>query len=88
MKNGESWLIEVKTGDRPPVTINNLVRMLEQRRGKRVNKVALIFVPEAKRPLLLFTMDKNSYVALKASIKRIWRQAGKKSWRKRRRVRT
>jgi Holliday junction resolvase-like predicted endonuclease len=88
-KKGESWLIEVKTGEKPPVKIANLVRMLEAKRDDRVDKAALIFAPSnVRKPLLMFVMDKPKYVALKASIKRAGSEAATKAWRTRRRSQT
>ena len=88
-KKGESWLIEVKTGEKPSVKIANLVRMLEAKRNDRVDKAALTFVPSnVRKPLLMFAMDKPKYVALKASIKRAGSEAARKAWRTRRRSQT
>lgn len=88
-KNGESWLIEVKTGEKPQVKIANLVRMLEAKREDRVDKAALIFAPSnGMKPLLMFVMDKPKYVALKASVKRAGSEAATKAWRTRRRSQT
>jgi Holliday junction resolvase-like predicted endonuclease len=85
-KGGESWLIEVKTGEKPSVKIANLVRMLETKRNGRIDKAALIFVPSnVKKPLLMFVLGKRNYVALKASIKRAGSEAAIKAWRTRRR---
>jgi hypothetical protein len=85
-KRGEFWLLDCKSGDAPSVEIRNLLRMLEEKRKeKRVDKVALIFVPNRpKTPPLLFTLDKMSYAGLKASItkgSKREKQAGEKAWR-------
>jgi Holliday junction resolvase-like predicted endonuclease len=88
-KGRESWLMEVKTGEKPAVKIANLIRMLETKQNGRVDKAALIFAPiNVRKPLLMFVMDKAKYVALKASAKRAGSQAARKAWRTRRRQRS
>lgn len=62
-KSGMVWLFEVKYGTKPPVAIQNLVRMYNERGAQ---KLGILFVPLKGIPLL-FEMNKMSYAGLKAS---------------------
>ena len=63
-RDGETWLIEVKSGVKPNVTIENLVKMLET---PKIKVAALIFVSKRRGPVLLqFTLRKMEYAAFKA----------------------
>ncbi len=62
-KGNNRWIIEVKSGKRPPINIENFRKMLDESRG--YNKIGLAIL--RKNQVHLLEYNKMSYAGLKAA---------------------
>jgi hypothetical protein len=79
-KGKARWVIDVKSGNKPLVKIENPRRMIYETPG--YNKIGLAFVGQDY--IYLFEFRKWSKFGDDATETRKWRNAGKKSWETRR----
>lgn len=66
-KDNQKWIMEVKSGKKPSIKIENILKMIAT---KEINKLGLIFIPNLTDIPILFELNKMTHAALKAWIKR------------------
>ena len=79
-KGKARWVIDVKSGEKPLVKIQNIRKMIDETPG--YNKIGLAFVGEDY--IYLFEFRKWSKYGDDAAETRKWRKAGTLSWKTRR----